>query len=105
LQWWASKLKSINYLEYNRDSKCIISNVAKNKNGKKRGIKYTGGRVLEPVTGMHFGAKTYDVSSMYPCMSIVHNISSETVNCECCKTDPEAKIPTEVMQEIKQGIR
>jgi DNA polymerase elongation subunit (family B) len=41
---------------------------------------------------------------MYPTMSIVHNISSETVNCECCKTDPEAKIPPEVMEEIKREL-
>jgi DNA polymerase I len=54
--------------------------------------------------GMHFGAKTYDVSSMYPSMSIVHNISSETINCECCKTDPEAKILPEVMEEINKEL-
>ena len=105
LQWWTSKLKSINYPENNRDSSWIISNVTKDKNtGKKKGIKYTGGRVLEPVTGIYFGAKTYDVSSMYPSMSIVQNISSETVNCECCKTDAEAKIPPEVMEEINKGL-
>jgi DNA polymerase elongation subunit (family B) len=100
LQWWTNKLKSVNYPENNRDSKWIISNVTKDKTGKKKGIQYSGGRVLEPVAGMHFGAKTYDVSSMYPSMSIIHNISSETVNCECCETDPEAKIPPELMQEI-----
>jgi DNA polymerase, archaea type len=53
---------------------------------------------------MHIGAKTYDVSSMYPSMSIVHNISSETVNCECCKTDHEAKVPPEVMQEVNKEL-
>ena len=37
-------------------------------------------------------------------MSIVHNISSETINCECCKVDSEAKIPTEVMNEITAEI-
>jgi hypothetical protein len=104
LQWWTSKLKSVNYSEDNRDSKWIRSNTVKDKTGKKKGIKYTGGRVLEPVTGMHIGAKTYDVSSMYPSMSIVHNISSETVNCECCKTDPKAKILTKVMQEITKEL-
>jgi hypothetical protein len=104
LQWWTNKLKSINYPEENRDSIWISSNVTKDKNGKKKGIKYTGGRVLEPVTGMHFGAKTYDVSSMYPSMSIVHNISSETVNCECCKIDLEAKILPEVMAEITKEL-
>jgi len=104
LQWWTSKLRSVNYPEDNRDSKWIRSNITKDKTGKKKGIKYTGGRVLEPVAGMHIGAKTYDVSSMYPSMSIVHNISSETVNCECCKTDPEAKILPEVMQEINKEL-
>src|SRR5207253_6372701 len=37
-------------------------------------------------------------------MSIVHNISSETVNCECCKTDPEAKVLPEVMLEINKEL-
>jgi DNA polymerase elongation subunit (family B) len=105
LQWWTSRLRSINYPDDNRDSNWIKSNVTIDKNtGKKKGIKYTGGRVLEPVTGIHFGAKTYDVSSMYPSMSIVHNISSETVNCECCKTDAEAKILPEVMEEINREL-
>ena len=53
---------------------------------------------------MYLGAKTYDVSSMYPTMSIIYNISSETVNCECCKTDPKAKILREVMQEINKEL-
>lgn len=105
LQWWTSKLKSVNYSEDNRDSKWIKSNIVKDKTGKRKGIKYTGGRVLEPVTGMHIGAKTYDVSSMYPSMSIIHNISSETVNCECCKTDSKAKISPEVMQEINKELK
>ena len=40
-----------------------------------------------------------DVQGMYPTIAIEHNISFETVNCRCCKDNPNARIPTEVMDE------
>jgi hypothetical protein len=37
-------------------------------------------------------------------MSIVHNISSETINCERCKTDTEGKILPEALEEIDREL-
>ena len=38
-------------------------------------------------------------------IAIQHNISFETVNCGCCKENPDARIPSEVMDEINGGLR
>ena len=43
---------------FNTGSAMSKKNITKDKTGKKKGTKFTGGRVLEPVTGMQFGAKT-----------------------------------------------
>ncbi len=37
-------------------------------------------------------------------MAIVHNISSETINCECCRADLDARIPDEVMKQINDDL-
>ncbi|HYZ58787.1 MAG TPA: DNA polymerase domain-containing protein [Nitrososphaeraceae archaeon] len=47
---------------------------------------------------------TYDVGSMYPTMGNVYNISSETINCDCCKNNPDAKIPASVMKLVNSDL-
>ena len=70
-----------------------------------------GGNSIEPKKG--FYKKEHidelDVKGMYPTIAIEHNISFETVNCICCKNNPKARIPGEVMNEIngrleKKGV-
>jgi DNA polymerase I len=41
-----------------------------------------------------------DVKGMYTIIAIEHNISFETANCRCCKDNPNARIHSEVMDEI-----
>jgi DNA polymerase, archaea type len=41
---------------------------------------------------------------MYPAIAIDHNISFETVNCQCCENYPEAKVSSEVMNEINNSL-
>ena len=74
------------------------------KNGKKTGVKYLGGYVAEPKPGCRLGAVSYDVVSMYPTPANVHNISTETVNCDSCCNDPEARVPDEVMHSINDYL-
>jgi DNA polymerase elongation subunit (family B) len=71
---------------------------------KKLGVKYLGGHVKHPVMGRYLGVVTYDVSSMYPTMANIYNISPETVNCECCKNNPKAKVPDGVMKAINDYL-
>lgn len=82
-----------------------IDTNTKGKDGSKIRIKYTDGFVFEPKMGRYLNATTYDVSSMYPTMCNVHNISSETICCKCCKDDTSAKIPLEVMQMVNLDLK
>jgi DNA polymerase elongation subunit (family B) len=42
---------------------------------------------------------------MYPTIAIEYNISFEIVNCRCCKDNPNARIPSQVMDEINQRLQ
>jgi DNA polymerase elongation subunit (family B) len=66
---------------------------------------YTGGYVLEPIKG-YYQQPVYvlDVKSLYPTMMINHNISFDTVNCDCCKDDHEAKVASEIMDIINEDL-
>jgi DNA polymerase elongation subunit (family B) len=45
---------------------------------------FTGGYVHPPVEGIHEGIALYDFASLYPSITITHNISPETLDCMCC---------------------
>ena len=66
---------------------------------------YTGGYVIEPKKG-YYQKLVYvlDVKSLYPTMIINYNISFDTINCECCKDDSNAKVSTEIMDIINDGL-
>ena len=81
------------------------AHIIKDENGwPKKGVHYTGGKVFEPIVGLHKDVLTYDVASMYPTMSSAYNISSETINCDCCKEDPDAKIADDLMELINNDL-
>ncbi|MGB6531862.1 MAG: DNA polymerase domain-containing protein [Candidatus Nitrosopolaris sp.] len=105
ITWWTSKLESIKYAKASGSTaKWMNDNTIRDKNGKKCNPWYSGGDVLDPVSGQHRNVLTFDVSSMYPTMSHLYNISSETICCECCKDNPDARIPTDVMDDINQRL-
>jgi len=104
--WWRSKLKPLNYHKVEGETaRWQADHIIKDDNGgPKKGVHYTGGKVFDPVVGLHKDVITYDVGSMYPTMSNLHNISSETINCDCCKDDLDAKIPKDVMELINYDL-
>ena len=51
-----------------------------------------GGFVYEPRMGIHEKVGEVDFSSMYPSLMAKHNISAETVLCDCCP-DSKLRIP------------
>ena len=67
---------------------------------------YKGGQVIAPLIGDYKDQLVYvlDVKSLYPTMMIINNISFETVNCDCCKDKPEARVPTEIMDLINKDL-
>jgi DNA polymerase elongation subunit (family B) len=107
-EWWRSKLASIDYQKVPRHiQEWIDENMTYNdrkRPKKKTGVKYLGGHVIPPKMGRHLNAVSYDVSSMYPTMANIHNISSETINCSCCKDDMEARVPDQVMRDINEYL-
>jgi DNA polymerase elongation subunit (family B) len=104
--WWRSKLKTLNYQEVGGETaRWQADHIIKGDNGMpKKGVHYTGGKVFDPIVGLHKEVITYDVGSMYPTMCNVHNISSETINCDCCKKDLDAKIPNDIMELINSDL-
>ena|SRR5215207_7314244 len=48
-------------------------------------LTYTGGVVLQPKKRLFHNPIVVDVASLYPTIAILHNISFDTVNCQCCK--------------------
>ncbi|MFX0060160.1 MAG: DNA polymerase domain-containing protein, partial [Candidatus Heimdallarchaeota archaeon] len=46
-----------------------------------------GGHIFEPLIGVFDQVVELDFSSMYPSLMATYNISSETINCMCCKDD------------------
>ena len=52
---------------------------------QRRAYTYTGAFVLEPKKGVYKNLAMLDYRSLYPSIIAIHNISPETLNCECCK--------------------
>ena len=50
-------------------------------------INDRGGHIFEPIIGVFDQVVELDFSSMYPSLMANFNISSETINCQCCKDD------------------
>lgn len=68
--------------------------------------KYSGGYVLEPKIGFYHNQPVYvfDVKSLYPSVMITHNISFDTVNCDCCIDASGAYLTDEVMDLINCNL-
>ncbi|TFG00302.1 MAG: hypothetical protein EU541_02665 [Promethearchaeota archaeon] len=53
-----------------------------------------GGHIFEPIIGVFDQVVELDFSSMYPSIMANYNVSSETLNCKCCKDDGTSlKVP------------
>ena len=71
---------------------------------KKR--KYSGGFVLEPEPKSHtIPIEVFDVKGLYPTVMMLHNLSFETVCCSCCRDNPAAMVPQEIMDCINKTLR
>jgi DNA polymerase elongation subunit (family B) len=65
---------------------------------------YIGGTVIEPKKGIYHDLKIVDVVSLYPSMAIINNVCFDAINCECCATDSNANVPSEVLNKKKYWI-
>ncbi len=60
---------------------------------RMRAPSYEGGYVHPPLQGLHQNIALFDFASLYPSITITHNISLETIDCDCCKDNEKAKVP------------
>ncbi len=60
---------------------------------KRRKETYEGGFVYKPEPGLYENIMVFDFRSLYPSIITSHNISPETLNCECC--EGEDQVPQE----------
>ena len=51
---------------------------------RRKAPPYTGGYVYQPKGGLHHGIALFDFKGLYPSITITHNVSPETLNCQCC---------------------
>ena len=69
----------------------LIPPFKKNPEGFRNGMDLIrgdrGGHIFEPLIGVFDQVVELDFSSMYPSLMANYNISSETINCKCCKDD------------------
>jgi len=54
----------------------------------RRADTFEGSFVQEPQPGVYKDVVVVDFKSLYPSVIVQHNISPETLNCECCKDAP-----------------
>lgn len=84
----------------------IIEGDCRTSDTKVNKRRYAGGYVIAPKIGFYEKSPVYvvDVKSLYPSMIIGHNISFDTVNCDCCKDDSAAKVDDEIMNIINSNV-
>ncbi|MGC2575873.1 MAG: DNA polymerase domain-containing protein, partial [Candidatus Nitrosopolaris sp.] len=64
-------------------------------------LQYVGGLVLQPKKGLYHNLIVVDVTSLYPTMAILYNISFDTVNCECCKNELQCIISEDITKDCR----
>ena len=63
------------------------------RSGESLVVGDRGGFIFSPRVGIHFNVAGIDFSSMFPNIMVKHNISPETVNCQCCGDGTGKPIP------------
>ncbi len=60
---------------------------------QRRMASYTGGFVYEPTPGLHKDIVVFDFMSLYPTIISAHNVSPDTLNCDCCAKFMQNRMP------------
>jgi DNA polymerase I len=81
------------------DNMAVASSYYRSK--EKLELQYVGGLVLKAKKGLYHNLIVVDVTSLYPTMAILYNISFDTVNCECCKNDLQCRITEDITKDCR----
>jgi DNA polymerase, archaea type len=96
--WWMAIFDSM-VSNGECEAPALSSSFNRRKEQELSDLEYTGGSVLRPKKGFYHNLIVVDVASLYPTMAILHNISFDTINCECCKNDPDARIDRDIIKD------
>jgi DNA polymerase, archaea type len=90
LTWWENKLEQF---------VGIMPKSKRNEKGEPEyGWRTEGGFIFLLEEDKHYrNVVSLDIASQYPWVIAVHGISPEVINCQCCKDDPAAQVPAEVL--------
>jgi len=90
-------------IKHSHVKKTLIPNrPSKDEILKRRGNSYAGAFVLEPKGGIYKNLAMLDYRSLYPSIIVSHNISPETLNCDCC--EPKDEIMGNYFCKLKKGF-
>jgi DNA polymerase elongation subunit (family B) len=71
-------------------------------------VPYQGALVFDPenagTVGDYRNIYSVDFMSLYPDSIKNANLSQETICCECCKDNPDARVPSEIMEDINAWV-
>jgi len=65
---------------------------------------YEGGYVKEPIKGIHEDIVSMDFLSLYPSIIMSHNLSPETIDCNCCNNEENEEILGHTFCKKRIGI-
>jgi DNA polymerase, archaea type len=99
--WWAA---IYDQAILNGECRLCYSNINSNTTRLDH-YDYKGATVLEPRRGIYHNLVVVDVVSLYPSMALIHNISFDTVNCECCKDNPDARISGQISMILDSDLK
>jgi DNA polymerase elongation subunit (family B) len=91
--WWACIFEN---MVVNGECQASPGSFDKTEEYKK---DYVGAIVLKPKKGLYHNLIVVDVTSLYPTMATLYNISFDTINCECCKDHSNCKINEEITKD------
>jgi len=60
---------------------------------ERRAYRFQGASVYEPKPGLFEDVVVFDFRSLYPSIIVSHNISIETLNCDCCEKKEKVPLP------------
>jgi DNA polymerase I len=94
-KWWKRIFDNMGYTNSSKDPATGEPYFWKAANPNEKA--FAGGLNLELKEGLYYNLRVLDVSSLYPFMVMLFNISFDRICCNCCKDDPAAQVPKEVL--------
>jgi DNA polymerase I len=96
--WWAAVFDN---MARNGECESPQCNSRDRINGDSSELQYVGGIVLQPKKGLYHDLIVVDVTSLYPTIAILHNLSFDTINCSCCEGDLQCRIAKDITKDCK----